>query len=466
MSLRAVDTIVGRRIDVFTLPMNVRFRRIDRREGLLIHGAAGVGEFSPFWDYDVDESASWLAAAVEAADEPFPAPVRESVPVNCTVAAVGPEQARMVVTASHGCRTAKVKVAEPGQRLDDDVARVGAVRDALGPSGRVRVDANGGWSVEEAVRAIAVLSEFDLEYVEQPTTLVEDLAAVRRRVDVPIAADESIRRGRDPLRVQQLGAADIAVLKVQPLGGVRACLRLAEQLVATRRRLVGAGVVGRDRRRRRVGGGAAGAAVCVRTGDDLDVHRRRRRGTVASGRRHARRTPGGARPRGPRQRARSSGRRASLAGPARRLRRGAGGSSVVNPSTAVAQTVVGALLRAGVREVVLAPGSRSAALALALHEADEAGRLRLHVRFDERSAGFLALGLAKGSHRPVAVADDVRDGRRQSAPGRARGAPRRGVADRARRRPPGRAARHRSQPDDRPARSVRSARGLRRRGSR
>ena len=230
MTLRAADTIVGRRVDVFTLPMNVRFRRIDQREGLLIHGAAGVGEFSPFWDYDVDESASWLAAAVEAADEPFPAPVRDTVPVNCTVAAVGPEQARAVVARSHGCRTAKVKVAEPGQRLDDDVARVGAVRDALGPSGRVRVDANGGWSVEEAVRAIAVLSEFDLEYVEQPTTLVEDLAAVRRRVDVPIAADESIRRASDPLRVQQLGAADIAVLKVQPLGGVRACLRLAEQL--------------------------------------------------------------------------------------------------------------------------------------------------------------------------------------------------------------------------------------------
>ena len=116
MTLRAAETILGRRVDVFTLPMNVRFRRIDQREGLLIHGAAGVGEFSPFWDYDVDESASWLAAAVEAADEPFPAPVRDTVPVNCTVAAVGPEQARAVVARSRGCRTAKVKVAEPGQR--------------------------------------------------------------------------------------------------------------------------------------------------------------------------------------------------------------------------------------------------------------------------------------------------------------------------------------------------------------
>jgi O-succinylbenzoate synthase len=230
VTARSASSPGERPVDVFSLPMNVRFRRVERREGMLIHGAAGVGEFSPFWDYDAQESASWLAAALEAADEPFPAAVRDTVPVNSTVPAVDPERARAIVTGPHGCRTAKVKVAEPGQRLDDDVARVGAVRDALGPGGRVRVDANGGWSVAEAVRAIAALREFDLEYVEQPTAGVDELAAVRRRVDVPIAADESIRRASDPLRVQELDAADLAVLKVQPLGGVRACLRLAEQL--------------------------------------------------------------------------------------------------------------------------------------------------------------------------------------------------------------------------------------------
>jgi O-succinylbenzoate synthase len=220
----------GRRLDAFTLPMNVRFRRVERRDGVLIEGAAGVGEFSPFWDYDAEESAAWLAAALEAADQPFPEPVRSQVPVNCTVPAVSPDQARAVVLAPHGCRTAKVKVAEPGQTLDDDVQRVAAVRDALGPGGRVRVDANGGWSVEVAIRAIAALATSDLEYVEQPCMTVEDLASVRRRVDVPVAAAESIRRASDPLRVKQLDAADIAVLKVQPLGGVRACLRLAEQI--------------------------------------------------------------------------------------------------------------------------------------------------------------------------------------------------------------------------------------------
>ncbi len=220
----------SRRFDVFALPMTVRFRGVTRREGVLVYGDAGVGEFSPFWDYDVEESARWLAAAVESADEDFPSPVRDRVPVNCTVPAVGPEQATQVVTASHGCRTAKVKVAEPGQTLDDDAARVAAVRSALGPSGHVRVDANGGWSVAEAVRAIGVLTEFDLEYVEQPVGSVSELAEVRRLVDVPIAADESIRRAEDPFLVKRLGAADVAVLKVQPLGGVRACLRLAEQI--------------------------------------------------------------------------------------------------------------------------------------------------------------------------------------------------------------------------------------------
>ena len=219
-----------RRVEVFSLPMSFRFRRVRHREGLLIWGEAGVGEFSPFVDYDADESATWLAAALEAADQGFPHPLRGRVPVNCTVTAVGPDQATAIATGPHGCRTAKVKVAEPGQCLDDDMARVGAVREALGRDGRVRIDANGGWTVEQAVDSIAQLAEFDLEYVEQPTATVEELAEVRRRVDVPIAADESIRRAADPIRVRRLEAADIAVLKVQPLGGVRVCLRLAEQI--------------------------------------------------------------------------------------------------------------------------------------------------------------------------------------------------------------------------------------------
>ena len=126
-----------------------------------------------------------------------------------------------------------MKVAEPGQQPGEDEARLEAVRDALGADGLVRIDANGGWSVDEAVARIPVLDRAagGLEYVEQPVASVEDLAAgTPPGVDVPIAADESIRRAADPYRVRDLEAADIAVLKVQPLGGVRACLRIAEDI--------------------------------------------------------------------------------------------------------------------------------------------------------------------------------------------------------------------------------------------
>src|SRR5262249_60356558 len=127
-----------------------------------------------------------------------------------------------------GPRPAKVKVAEPGQPLADDVAGVNAVRERI-PT--VRVDANGGWSVEEAAEAASALTaDGPLEYLEQPCATVVELAELRRRVDVPIAADESIRKADDPLAVVRAHAADLAVLKVAPLGGVSALLDTAAQI--------------------------------------------------------------------------------------------------------------------------------------------------------------------------------------------------------------------------------------------
>ena len=215
---------------VFSIPLRTRFRGLTEREGVLIEGAAGWGEFSPFLEYDAPTAAPWLACAHEAAELGWPEPVRTEVPVNVTVPACDPERARGIVLASSGCRTAKVKVAERGQVAGEDEARLEAVRDALGADGLVRIDANGGWSVDEAIARIPVLEQAagGLEYVEQPVASVEDLAIVRRRVSVPVAADESIRRAADPYRVRDLDAADVAVLKVQPLGGVRACRRIAE----------------------------------------------------------------------------------------------------------------------------------------------------------------------------------------------------------------------------------------------
>ncbi len=212
----------------YAIGLKNKFRGITVREGMLFEGPAGWAEWSPFLDYDDATCVAWLRAARESAFDGWPPAVRDVVPVNCTVPAVGPEKAAAIVRAS-GCATAKVKVAEPGQTLKDDLERVEAVRDAIG-RGQVRIDANGAWSVDEALRALKELRRFDLEYVEQPCAAVEDLAAVRRRTDVLVAADESIRRAEDPLLVRKLEAADIAVLKVQPIGGVRACLDIAEQI--------------------------------------------------------------------------------------------------------------------------------------------------------------------------------------------------------------------------------------------
>jgi o-succinylbenzoate synthase len=212
---------------VFTIPLRARFRRVDQRTGVLLQGPEGWGEFSPFPEYGPDIAVHWLRCAIEAATKNWPQPLRDSVPVNVTIPAVDPNRAHDIVAKS-SCSTAKVKVAEPGQSLADDEARVEAVRDALGPNGRIRVDANGAWTVDEAHRAIKALDRYELEYVEQPVATLEDMATLRRSVDVPLAADESVRTAEDPLRVAGLGAADIVVLKVQPLGGVRRALDVAE----------------------------------------------------------------------------------------------------------------------------------------------------------------------------------------------------------------------------------------------
>lgn len=216
------------RVSVVALPMRVRFRGIRTREVALIDGPSGWGEFGAFLEYVPAEAAQWLASALESAYGTKPSVRRDRIAINATVPAVTAEQVPELLQRFPGARTAKVKVAEPGQTLADDVARVNAVR-AVIPT--VRVDANGGWTVEEAVAAAAALTaDGPLEYLEQPCRTVGELAEVRRRSSVPIAADESIRKATDPLAVARLGAADIAVLKVAPLGGVAALLEIAAQI--------------------------------------------------------------------------------------------------------------------------------------------------------------------------------------------------------------------------------------------
>ncbi len=230
MPPRVLEGVAGHvTVHPFCVPLNIRFRRVEERCGVLLSGPAGWGEFSPFDEYDDAYAARWLAAAVSAVRDPWPRALRDEVPVNATVPAVGPERAGELVRA-FASDTVKVKVAEAGQDPGQDVERVAAVRDALGADGAIRVDANGAWEVDEAVTRITELDRAagGLQYVEQPCRTLDELAAVRRRVDVRIAVDESIRTAEDPVRVAAAEAADVVVLKVQPLGGIRRAMEVAD----------------------------------------------------------------------------------------------------------------------------------------------------------------------------------------------------------------------------------------------
>ena len=227
----------------FALPMVRRFRGTTVREGMLLRGPAGWGEFAPFPEYDASQCSRWLAAAVEAAYVGWPQAQRSTIPVNAIIPAVAADDAAALTRAAvleRGCTTVKVKVAEPGQGPGEDEARVAAVRDCLDSAlgrgvGRIRIDANAAWSVDAAVTALSRLAHYGLEYVEQPCADLADLVEVRRRTGVPVAADESVRLAEDPRAAASAGvtaAVDVVILKVPPLGGVRPALQVAESAAA------------------------------------------------------------------------------------------------------------------------------------------------------------------------------------------------------------------------------------------
>ena len=209
-------------VSAFDIPLTLPFRNVRARQGLLVRGPAGWGEWSPFPEYEPELTARWWRAAMEAATRPWPAPRRSEVEVNAIVPAVDAERAHAIVRGS-GCTTAKVKVG-----VGDDRARVEAVRDALGAAGRLRIDVNATWAVDTAARRLRELARYDLEYAEQPVADLDDFARLRAQVDVPLAADESVRLAPDPLHIPGIAAADVVILKVQPLGGVWRCLDVAE----------------------------------------------------------------------------------------------------------------------------------------------------------------------------------------------------------------------------------------------
>jgi O-succinylbenzoate synthase len=214
---------------VIALPMKTEFRGIKVREVALFQGDQGWAEFSPFLEYDDYESARWLAATIEAATTPRPTALRSSIPVNGTIPATNDNKSiDQLVGTYAGVKTFKVKV---GENLSEDIARLVKIR-SLGRKVNIRIDANGLWNVDQALTNLYAFYEEvgPFEYVEQPCATLEELRELKDKIRIPlkIAVDEIIRKAEDPFSINLDGAADILMLKVQPLGGINRSLKIAK----------------------------------------------------------------------------------------------------------------------------------------------------------------------------------------------------------------------------------------------
>jgi O-succinylbenzoate synthase len=217
---------------VLSIPMRTKFRGITEREILLFEGPEGWAEWSPFVEYPDPVAAQWLDGAMEFA---FATPdlVRDRIGINATLPAVSPDLIASALAPFGNFRTVKIKVAEPGQKMADDLARIRAVRE-LFPDARIRLDANGGYSVANAMQLAYRLAHdgIDLDYFEQPVRSIEEMVDLKSKLsgkNIKIAADELVRLAEDPLAVAKAEAADILVIKAAPLGGIRQALRTIER---------------------------------------------------------------------------------------------------------------------------------------------------------------------------------------------------------------------------------------------
>lgn len=218
---------------IVALPLRTKFRGLEEREILLFEGPNGWTEWSPFTEYTDEEAAVWLAAAIHFGYGEMPQLHRERIAVNATLPAVAPALVERVLSNFGQFSTVKIKVAETGQKIGDDIARIQRVRE-LYPETKVRLDANGGFEIEQAVDLVNQLQSLgiNIEYFEQPVASIAEMAELRlqlSRLGVLIAADESVRKVSDPLAVAQANAADILVLKAAPLGGISRALSIAAE---------------------------------------------------------------------------------------------------------------------------------------------------------------------------------------------------------------------------------------------
>lgn len=218
---------------IIALPLRTKFRGLEERELLIFEGPNGWAEWSPFTEYPDEEAAVWLSAAIDFAYGSMPTQHRDRISVNATLPAVAPELVEKVLSNFGEFTTVKIKVAESGQSLQQDLDRIFKVRESY-PDAKIRLDANGGYDIETALQLSNSILENDvtLEYFEQPVASIAEMAELRlqlSRLGIKIAADESVRKVSDPLAVAQANAADILVLKAAPLGGINRALAIASE---------------------------------------------------------------------------------------------------------------------------------------------------------------------------------------------------------------------------------------------
>ena len=216
---------------VLAIPMRTKFRGLTTREVLLFEGPNGWAEWSPFTEYEDEEASIWLKAAIEWAFGDIPKTDVKTVKVNATLPAVKDVQKALEPFGKF--EVVKIKVAEPGQALQDDIDRIHQVREHY-PDARIRLDANGNWDIETALKIAKIISQenIPLEYLEQPVKTIAEMAELKLKLqefNIKIAADESVRKVSDPLAVAQANAADILVLKAAPLGGINNALAIAKE---------------------------------------------------------------------------------------------------------------------------------------------------------------------------------------------------------------------------------------------
>lgn len=218
---------------VVSIPLQVPFRGLHYREVALFEGPQGPGEWAAFTEYDEQEAAWWLVAALEQAFGAETTFVSQPVPANAIVPALPPEEIEGWLQRFPGVQAVKVKIAQKGETLTDDMARVREVRRLCGDDVLLRLDVNASWDLNTATDSIQELEQFSIDYVEQPVGTIEEMKKLKKRLGgrIRLGADELIRSSRS-LDFLDRSVCDVAIIKPSPLGGFSRSIGLASQALA------------------------------------------------------------------------------------------------------------------------------------------------------------------------------------------------------------------------------------------